>query len=51
MGYQGNALKVWFALTVHVLGGLDKPLAEAPVPKDKWVSNEAAVLSVSADAG
>jgi hypothetical protein len=44
MRYQGNALKVWFTPTVHMLGGLDKPLAEAPVPKDKWVSNEAVVL-------
>jgi hypothetical protein len=44
MRYQANALNVWFTPTVHMLGRLDKPLAEAPVPKDKWVSNEAVVL-------
>jgi hypothetical protein len=41
--YQGNALKVWFTPTVHMLAGLGKPLAEAPIPKYKWVSNEANV--------
>jgi hypothetical protein len=35
MRYQDNALKVWFTPTVHMTQGLDKPLAEAPVPKDK----------------
>jgi hypothetical protein len=33
MRYQSNALKIWFTPTVHMFGGLDKPLAEAPVPK------------------
>jgi hypothetical protein len=45
MRYQGNALKVWFTPTASMTGGLDKPLAEAPVPKDKWVSTEAVVLT------
>jgi hypothetical protein len=45
MKYQGNALMVWFTQTAHIACGLDKPLAETPVPKDKWVSHEAVVLT------
>jgi hypothetical protein len=33
MRHHGNALNVWFAPTVHMVGELDKPLAEAPIPQ------------------
>jgi hypothetical protein len=45
MRYEGNALKVWFIPTANMTSGLDKPLAETPVPTDKWVSTEAIVLT------
>jgi hypothetical protein len=45
MSCQGNALKVWSTPTANIASGLDKPLAETPVPKDKWVSREAVVLT------
>jgi hypothetical protein len=45
MRYQGNALKVWHAPTAHVDAGLDKPLAENPMPKDKWVSHDVIALT------
>jgi hypothetical protein len=40
MRYQGNALKVWYAPNAHIEAGLDKPLAEQPIVKDKWIHQE-----------
>jgi hypothetical protein len=45
MRYQGNTLRVWFTPTTYIAAGLDQPLAEAPVSKDKWVSDDAVVLT------
>jgi hypothetical protein len=45
MRYQDNAPKVWFTPTTHIAIGLDQPLAEPPVSKDKWVSIDATVLT------
>jgi hypothetical protein len=42
MRYVGNGLKVWFAPA----GFVDwKPLLDSPLPRDKWVTNEAFALS------
>jgi hypothetical protein len=43
MRYIGNELKLWFVPTAFAAQGW-KPLIESPVPKDKWVSNEAFAL-------
>jgi hypothetical protein len=45
MRYQGNVLRVSFTPEEIAGVGIDKPLAEAPVPRDRWVSNEAEVLT------
>jgi hypothetical protein len=45
MRHEGNAPKVWFTRTTNIACGLDKPFAETPVPKDKWVSHEAVALT------
>jgi hypothetical protein len=45
MRYQGNALEVWYTPTAHLVGGLDTPLAEDPIPKDKWITEEVIALS------
>jgi hypothetical protein len=45
MRYQGNALRVWFTPEEVAAAGLDKPLAEVPIVKDRWISNDAEVLS------
>jgi hypothetical protein len=42
MRYVGNGLKVWFAPADYTDW---KPLAESPLPRDKWVANEAFALS------
>jgi hypothetical protein len=44
MRYQGNLLKIWFMQKEFAEAGL-KPLAEAPTPKDGWISAEAEVVS------
>jgi hypothetical protein len=41
MRYQGNVLRVWFTSEE----GLGKPIAEVPIVKDKWLSNEVEVLA------
>jgi hypothetical protein len=45
MRCQGNAFKVWYTPTAHFVGGLDEPLAEAPIPKDKWFTDDVIALS------
>jgi hypothetical protein len=44
MPYQPNALQMWFARRDHVIEGM-VPLADAPVPKDGWISPDAEVVS------
>jgi hypothetical protein len=43
MRYVGNGLKVWFAPADFTDW---KPLIETPLPRDKWVTNEAYALSL-----
>jgi hypothetical protein len=45
MRYQGNSIKVWYTPTAHLVGGLDEPLAEAPISKDKWYTDDVIALS------
>jgi hypothetical protein len=45
MRYQGNVLKVWYTPGELERAGLDKPLAEKPIPKDKWSDGSVTVLS------
>jgi hypothetical protein len=45
MRYQGNALKVRFTPTANTGAGLEKPLADLPIPKGKWVSKDVVVLT------
>jgi hypothetical protein len=44
MRYQGNMLRVWFAKEEDEAAGI-RPLAEAPILKDRWVSPEVEVVS------
>jgi hypothetical protein len=37
-------LRVWFAKEEDAVAGI-RPLAEAPVPKDRWISPDAEVVS------
>jgi hypothetical protein len=45
MRYQGNVLKVWYTPCELARAGIDKPLAEKPIPKDKWSNSLVTVLS------
>jgi hypothetical protein len=45
MRYQGNVLKVWFTPNDFIRAGINMPLAEKPVPKDKWTNGIVTVLS------
>jgi hypothetical protein len=45
MRYQGNALRVWFTPEEAAASGLDRPLAEVPIVKDRWLTNEVEVLT------
>jgi hypothetical protein len=47
MRCQANALRAWFTPPALAQACLTQPLAEAPIPKDKWFSNEAMVASYS----
>jgi hypothetical protein len=43
--YQGNTLRVWFTPEEIAAAGIDKPLAEVPMVKDKWITHDAEVLT------
>jgi hypothetical protein len=45
MRYQGNVLKVWFTPNDFIRAGINTPLAEKPVPKDKGTNGIVTVLS------
>jgi hypothetical protein len=45
MRHQGNVLKVWYTPRDFIVAGLKTPLAEQPVQKDTWISEEATVLT------
>jgi hypothetical protein len=45
MRYMGNMLRVWFTLEEAAASCVDKPLAEIPFAKDRWLTNEAEVLT------
>jgi hypothetical protein len=42
--YVGNRLRIWFVPAHHSFSDW-KPLIETPIPRDKWVTNEAFALS------
>jgi hypothetical protein len=44
MRYQGNTLRPWFGRRDQAQSGLT-PLAEAPIPKDLWISPDVQVVS------
>jgi hypothetical protein len=44
MRYVGNRLRIWF-VPAHPSFNDWKPLIETPIPRDKWVTNEAFALS------
>jgi hypothetical protein len=43
--YLYNNLRVWFAPNSSIQAGINRSLAEDPVPKDKWVSHDMIVFS------
>jgi hypothetical protein len=43
--YLYNRLRVWFVPRVSFEGGINRSLAEDPIAKDKWVSNDMMVFS------
>jgi hypothetical protein len=45
MRYQGNMLRVWFTPEELANAGLSKPIAEIPIVKGIWWSNDADVLT------
>jgi hypothetical protein len=45
MRYLYNNLRVWFAPNSAIQGKINRSLAEDPVVKDKWVSNDMMVFS------
>jgi hypothetical protein len=44
MRYQGNVLRIWFAPRAQTQIGL-VPLAEEAIPKERWISPEAEVIT------
>jgi hypothetical protein len=50
MTYVGNRLRIWF-VPAHPSFNDWKPLIESPIPRDKWVTNEAFALSHPLDDG
>jgi hypothetical protein len=45
MRYQRNLLRVWFTLEEFANAGLNEPLVEVPVVKDRWIADEAEVIT------
>jgi hypothetical protein len=45
MRYQRNLLRVWFTLDDFARAGLNESLAEVPVVKDRWIAEEAEVIT------
>jgi hypothetical protein len=43
--YQGNPLRVCYTPRANIDAGLKRPLAEIPVPKDKWIFEDLVVLT------
>jgi hypothetical protein len=44
MRYQRNLLRVWFTLEDFAIAGLNEPLVEVPIVKDRWIAEEAEVI-------
>jgi hypothetical protein len=45
MRSRNNMPRVWFTAEELALSGHDEPLAEIPVPKDRWITEDAEVIS------
>jgi hypothetical protein len=45
MRYQRNLLRVWFTLEDFAIAGLNEPLVEVPIVKDRGIAEEAEVMT------